>query len=253
MSVVSSSTHLRDCGAEERRLREELAALYRLFHHYGWTDLIDTHLSARVPGTQDQYLINPYGLMFEEIRASDLIRVDFNGKVLAGDHPFNRAGHLIHTAVLKARPEIDFVLHSHTRAGVAVSAMACGVLPLSQHAGIVLGTVAYHDYQQVTRAEDECELLGRDLGDNYLMVLRNHGLLACGRTAAEAFFYHYFLEMACKIQVDVLAAGQDYVLPAGEAVAGLKAGGLPGDDPHGENYWPALMRLVERRYPDYRD
>ena len=250
MSVVS---HSPTPDSTERRVREELAALYRLFYHYGWTDLIDTHLSARVPGTRDQYLINPYGLMFYEISASTLIRVDFEGNVLAGDYPCNSAGHLIHTAVLKARPEIDFVLHSHTRAGIAVSAMACGVLPLSQHAGIVLGSLAYHDYQQVTRAEDECELLARDLGDASLMVLRNHGLLACGRTAAEAFFYHYFLEMACKIQVDVLAAGKDYVLPAGEAVAGLSDGGLPGDTPHGKRYWQALMRLVERRYPDFRD
>lgn len=240
--------------SEERRVREDLAALYRSFVRYGWTDLLATHISARVPGTTDQYLINPYGLFFEEVTASNLLKVDFGGQVLEGEHPYNEAGHLIHTAVLKARPEINFVLHSHTRAGAAVSAMKCGLLPLSQHAGIVLGTLAYHDYQVVTDAEDECALLARDLGQAYLMLLRNHGILACGRTPGEAFVLHYDLEAACKIQVDALAARTEVVTPPEAAVEDLKAWGVPKDGNfRGDLTWTAILRRLERTDPDYRD
>jgi ribulose-5-phosphate 4-epimerase/fuculose-1-phosphate aldolase len=237
----------------EQHAREQLAALYRAFVHYGWTDLVDTHLSARVPGTENQYLINPYGLMFDEITASSLLKVDFDGNVLAGDYPYNEAGHLIHTAALKVRPEINFVLHSHTRAGIAVSAMKCGLLPLSQHSNVILGTVAYHDYQDVTEAEDECEVLARDLGSNYLMILHNHGFLACGRTAAEAFIYHYYLEMACKVQVDVMASGAEHKVPGEEALAAVMKWGAPGDTPQfGNRHWEAILRRLERTDPDFK-
>jgi len=250
---MDNVTALADFDTDERQVRKDLAALYRLFFHYGWTDLIDTHLSARYPGRPEEYLINPYGQMFDEITASSLLHMNWDGEVVTGDAEPNMAGHLIHTAILKARPEINFVLHSHTRAGCAVSAMKDGLLPLSQHANIVIGTVAYHDYQMVTAAEDECDLLARDIGENYLMILRNHGLLACGRTAAEAFMYHYFLEMACKIQVDVLSAGVEPALPPDEAIADLSKAGEPGEVPHGERYWTALIRMLERTQPDYKD
>ncbi|MCH9674763.1 MAG: class II aldolase/adducin family protein, partial [Gammaproteobacteria bacterium] len=206
----------------EWQTRVDLAALYRLFVRYGWTDLIYTHISARVPGEKDLYLINPFGPMFDEMTASSLVKVDFDGNVVddSGEE-YNRAGHLIHTAVLKARPDVNFVLHTHTRAGTAVSAMKCGLLPLSQHANIIRNEVAYHEYAPVTSDEEECEHLGRDLGDKPLMVLHNHGALACGRTAAEAFWYLYYLEMSCKIQVDILAAGKDYIVPDEKAIAPL--------------------------------
>ena len=250
---MAQTARLAVADTEERRVREDLAALYRCFVHYGWTDLLATHISARVPGTRDQYLINPYGLFFEEVTASNLLKVDFDGQVLEGDHPYNEAGHLIHSAVLKARPEINFVLHSHTRAGVAVSAMKDGLLPLSQHAGIVLGTLAYHDYQVVTDAEDECDLLARDLGDAYLMLLRNHGILACGRSAGEAFVLHYDLEAACKIQVDALRAGVELVWPPAAAVEDLKAWGRPqAENQRAERTWTAILRRLARREPDYR-
>ena len=239
---------------EEQEVREQLAALYRAFVHYGWTDLVDTHLTARMPGTADQYLINPYGLLFEEITASSLLKVDFDGTVIAGDYPFNKAGHLIHTAVLKARPDLNFVLHSHTRAGMAVSAMKEGLLPLTQHAGLILSTVAYHDYQLVTEAEDECALLARDLGDKYLMLLRNHGILACGRTAAEAFLFHYFLEMSCKVQVDVLRSGADISLLSDAIVESLDIVDQPRlSDEWGEPHWSAVLRKLERTDPDYKN
>ena len=239
-------------SAEEWHARVELAALYRLFVHYGWTDMIYTHLSARVPNEPDCYLINPFGYLFEEITASSLLKVSFDGKVVSGGTAYNEAGHLIHTAALKARPEINFVLHSHTRAGMAVSAMKDGLLPLTQHAMIVLSQVGYHDYAVVTSDAEECERIGRDLGDLYLLMLRNHGLLACGRTAAEAFQYHYYLEMACKAQVDILASGQACVWPSDEAAEVLKNWSSDRKEPWGQLAWPGLLRMLDRKDPDYK-
>ncbi len=237
----------------ERHVRVELAAMYRLFHHYGWTDTIETHLSARVPGTADQYLINPYGLLFDEITASSLLKVDFAGNVVAGDHPVNEAGHLIHTAILAARPDIQVVLHSHTRAGMAVAAMDCGLLPLTQQACQVTGLLTYHDYQMAyARPELECELLGRDLpAPAMVMIMRNHGLLACGRNAAEAFHLHMLLENACKVQVDVLQAGAGHVLPPQQAIDDLSGYYLEaGPDEHARQ-WAAMMRQVRRHHPGF--
>lgn len=253
MSSIASTVSPR-FSETEWQTRVDLAALYRLFVRYGWTDLIYTHISARVPGEDNHYLINPFGPFFDEITASMLVKVDFDGNVVDdGGLEYNQAGHLIHTAVLKVRPEINFVLHTHSRAGTAVSAMRCGLLPVSQHSNIILGTVAYHDYAQVTSDDDECERLGNDLQDNYLMVLRNHGLLACGRTAAEAFWYLYYLEMSCKIQVDVLAAGDDPLLVPPEVVAGLSEYGNPGPEPKGAREWPGLLRQLDRTDSSYRD
>jgi ribulose-5-phosphate 4-epimerase/fuculose-1-phosphate aldolase len=242
------------CSESEWQTRVDLAALYRLFVRYGWTDLIYTHISARVPDEPGHYLINSYGEFFDEITASSLLKVDYDGNVI--DRPeqaYNEAGHLIHTAVLKARPEINFVLHTHSRAGTAVSAMKCGVLPISQHSNLILGTLAYHDYGQVTADEDECERLGRDIADKYLMVLHNHGLLACGRTAAEAFFYLYYLEMSCKIQVDVLTSGQEYLVPDQASVEGLMDHGAPKEEPRGALEWPGLLRQLDRIDPGFRN
>ena len=253
MSSIASTVSPR-FSETEWQTRVDLAALYRLFVRYGWTDLIYTHISARVPGEDNHYLINPFGPFFDEITASMLVKVDFDGNVVDDSGlEYNQAGHLIHTAVLKVRPEINFVLHTHSRAGTAVSAMRCGLLPVSQHSNIILGTVAYHDYAQVTSDDDECERLGNELQDNYLMVLRNHGLLACGRTAAEAFWYLYYLEMSCKIQVDVLAAGDDPLLVPPEVVAGLSEYGNPGPEPKGAREWPGLLRQLDRTDSSYRD
>ena len=237
----------------EHRTRIELAALYRLSHHYGWTDMIDTHITARVPGTTDQYFINPSGLMFDEITASSLLKVDFDGNVLEGDYPTNSAGHLIHTAVLKARPDLNVLLHSHTRAGTAVSAMECGLLPLSQQGNEIINLVSYHDYQLVVGdAETECAALARDLPQGKrLMIMRNHGLLAGGRTMAETFVLHMRLETACKIQVDVLGSGQPYVTPSKEAVEELAAWATGAGGYEYDHFWKAAMRLVERKHPGF--
>lgn len=252
MSAAVESVSPRYSEAEWQT-RVDLAALYRLFVRYGWTDLIYTHITARIPDEENQYLINPFGPFFDEITASSLVKVDFDGNVINDTaEDYNQAGHLIHTAVLKARPDINFVLHTHTRAGTAVSAMKCGLLPVSQHANIILGTVAYHDYALVTSDEEECERLGRDLADNHLMIMRNHGSLACGRSAGEAFWYLYYLEMSCKIQVDVLSAGGEHVVPDPEIVKGLSEYGNPGPEPKGIREWPGLLRQLDRVDSSFR-
>jgi ribulose-5-phosphate 4-epimerase/fuculose-1-phosphate aldolase len=238
---------------EELQVRRELAALYRVFHHYGWTDLTATHLSARLPDDPSHYLMNSLDFLFEEMSVSNLSKLSFDGRMVTPGRRLNQAGHLIHSSVLKARPEINFVLHSHTRAGTAVSAYPGGLLPLSQHAGVVLGTLATHPYQDSTAVEDEGALLARDLGQNYAMLLENHGLLTVGRTAAEAFTYHYYLEMACKIQVDILSMTDKPIVPPAEAMAPVLEWGNPQTGPKGDYYWEAVLRLVERRYPDYLD
>ena len=240
-------------SAAEWQVRVERATLHRLYVHFGWTDLIYTHLTARMPGEPGHYLIKPDHLMMDEVCASNLLVVDMDGNLVSGDHPPNEAGHLIHTAVLKARPEINFIAHTHSRAGAAVSCMADGLLPLSQHANMVIPTIAYHDYQDVTNAADECEALARDIGDKFLMVMRNHGLLSLGRSVAECFYYLYYLEMACKIQVDVLASGRDMVLASDDIVNGLYEGsGAPANEPVGTRVWPAMLRLLDRKDDSYR-
>jgi len=238
---------------DEMRVRRELAALYRLFHHFGWTDLTSTHISARLPGDATHYLMNSYDYLFEEITASNLSKITFDGRMTTPGHHLNQAGHIIHSSVLKARPEINFVLHSHTRAGIAVASHPGGLLRLSQHAGVVLGTLSTHPYLDSTSVADEAELLVRDLGQTYAMLLQNHGLLAVGRTAAEAFLYHYYLEAACKIQVDILSMTDQPIVVPPEALQPMLDWGDPKNGPHGEHQWVALLRMLERRCPDYKD
>ncbi|MGI9319009.1 MAG: class II aldolase/adducin family protein, partial [bacterium] len=241
-------------AATEQEAREQLAALYRLYVYFGWTDLIFTHASARAPERPECYLIKADEMMLDEVCASNLIMVDMEGNLVAGDYPPNQAGHLIHTAVLKARPEINFVAHTHSRAGAAVSCMRGGLLPLSQHANIILPTVTYHHYRDVTSAASECEMLARDLGSHHLMILHNHGLLSAGRTVAECFYYLYYLEMACKIQVDVLASGQKPILAEKDIVDGLfHDRGMPEQQPGGARCWISAVRMLERQGIEFRD
>ncbi|NOD36285.1 MULTISPECIES: class II aldolase/adducin family protein [unclassified Ruegeria] len=237
-------------------IRQDLAALYRLAHYYGWTDLTSTHISARLPEDPDHYLLNSHDLMFDEITASNLTRMSFDGQAV-DDGPgsgkiVNLAGHIIHSGILSARPDVNYVIHSHTRAGVAVSAMPEGLLALSQHAGFVLGTLSSHPYQDSTAVENEGTLLARDLGSNFAMLLQNHGLLVVGRTAAEAFIYHYYLEMACKIQVDILSSTDKPITITDDAMDALHDWGAPQNGPHGGVQWPALMRMLDRSVPEFR-
>jgi ribulose-5-phosphate 4-epimerase/fuculose-1-phosphate aldolase len=240
---------------EEWEVRCDLAAAYQLAALYRWTDLIYTHFSARVPGS-NHLLINPYGLMFDEITASTLVKIDKDGSVV--DDPtglgVNRAGFVIHGCVHAARPEVNCVIHTHTRAGVAVSAQQCGLLPLSQHALRVYGMVTYHDYEGIALDLDERTRLARDLGPTSLaMILRNHGLLTLGQTVAEAFELMYYLDCACQIQIDALAGGRVEAQLISEATAqkGFEQFQRPGGSEL-EKEWPALLRLLDRKGIAYR-
>lgn len=239
---------------EEWQLRVDLAACYRLVALYGWSDLVFTHISARVPGPEHHFLINPYGLMFDEITASSLIKVDQQcNKISESPFPVNPAGFVIHSAVHEAREEIQCVLHTHSRAGVAVSAQKCGILPISQTSTFVLGSLAYHDYEGVAFREDEKPRLQADLGGANFLMLRNHGLLTVGKTIADAFLSMYTFENTCRIQLDAQAGGEliqvNPKIIAGVAQAlKVQTGGLGG-----AFVWPSLIRKLERTDPSYKD
>src|SRR5882762_3423594 len=199
-------------SSEEWQARVDLAAAYRLVAHYGWDDLVFTHISTRVPGPEHHFLINPYGMMFDEITASSLVKVDLDGNiVMATSYQINPAGFTIHSAVHAAREDALCVIHLHTDYGIAVSAQQDGLLPLSQQALLALTSLAYHDYEGVALNEDEKPRLVRDLGDKTSMILRNHGLLTVGRTAAEAFLAMFLLERACKIQILAQSGGASLI------------------------------------------
>jgi ribulose-5-phosphate 4-epimerase/fuculose-1-phosphate aldolase len=241
---------------EEWQVRVDLAAAYQLAAIFKWTDLIYTHFSARVPGSED-FLINAYGLMFDEITASNLVRIDHHGKVL--DDPsglgYNEAGFVIHGCVHEARPEINCVIHTHTRAGVGVAAMKCGLLPISQHAMMTQRQVTYHDYEGIALDMDERSRMARDLGKtSKAMILRNHGLLTLGETVREAFELMYYLDSACQIQIDACAGGLDNVLLMTESAAKNTAQQFARDErPATYKDWPALLRLLDRRGIKYAE
>ena len=211
-------------STEEWTLRVNLAACYRLIAMFGWDDLIFTHISARVPGSEDHFLINAYGLMFEEMTASSLVKVDLDGKVvLETPHIINPAGFTIHSAIHAAREEAGCVLHTHTRSGVAVSAQADGLLPLSQISLLPYSSLAYHDYEGIALNEDEKPRLVADLGDKNFLILRNHGLLTVGPTIPDAFLFMYALETACQIQLAALSGGVELINVNSAIVDGIQA------------------------------
>ena len=238
---------------EEWKTRVDLAALYRLVAMEKWDDLIFTHISARVPGPDHHFLINPFGVYFEEVTASSLVKVDLEGNIVM-DSPYgiNPAGYTIHSAVHGAREDARFVIHIHSDQGVAVSAQSEGLLPLSQHALVVMPHLAYHDYEGVALNLDERARLVADLGAKSLMMLRNHGTLAAGATAAEAWVGLWHLERACKMQVMAMAAGRDRLLLASESsqaeVRKVVGGGLAVMS---SLPWPGLLRRLDRQSPGY--
>ena len=242
-----------EVGEAEWRSRIDLAAAYRLVALFGWDDLVFTHISARVPGRDGEFLINPYGFMFEEITASCLVKVDDRG-VKLDDTPFdvNPAGFTIHSAVHAARHDVGCVMHTHTRNGVAVSAQKGGVLPLSQHSIFVLSSLGYHDYEGVALRDDEKPRLVHDLGDRTHLMLRNHGLLTVGATVADAFLAMYFFETVCAIQLRAMAGGGELVEvdatlvdTAGQQAAAVTRG------LGAQLTWPGLLRRLDRRLPGY--
>ena len=244
-------------SAEEWQLRVDLAACYRLVAHYGWSDLVFTHISAKLPesisGPEHQFLINPYGLMFDEITASSLVKVDMQcNKLHESPFPVNPAGFVIHSAVHEARVDAQCVLHVHTRAGVAVSAQAGGVLPISQQSTFVLGSLAYHDYEGVAFRDDEKPRLQADLGQANFLMLRNHGLLTVGKSIADAFLSMYTFENACRIQIDAQAGGaliavNPQIISGVAQAMKVQTGGLGG-----AFVWPSLIRLADRLDVSYK-
>jgi len=245
-----------EISPEEWQVRVDLAAAYRLVAHFRWDDLVFTHISARIPGRHDQFLINPYGLMFDEITASSLIKIDADGnKIDESEYPVNPAGFTIHSAIHAARHDAQCVLHVHSLNGIAVSAQKGGVLPISQQSIFVLSSLAYHDYEGVALRDDEKPRLVADLGPkNHFLMLRNHGLLTLGATVADAVLNMYFFETVCTIQVRAQAGGGELVqvdpriiagaqAQAREATRGIGAGGLS---------WPGLLRRLDRIDPSYR-
>ncbi|QYJ78329.1 class II aldolase/adducin family protein [Shewanella acanthi] len=241
-------------SAEEWQQRVDLAACYRLVALYGWDDLIFTHISARVPGPEHHFLINPYGMTFDEITASSLVKVDLNGnKVMDSEYDINPAGFTIHSAVHAARENALCVLHTHSINGVAVSAQKEGVLPISQQSILVLSSLGYHDYEGVALREDEKPRLVRDLGDKSFLMLRNHGLLTAASTIADAFVNMYFFEATCMIQVRAQAGGElTTVHPAIIETAQAQAAQVTRNI-GGALAWPALLRKLDRVNPGYAD
>ncbi len=240
---------------DEWAVRVDLAACYRLIAMYGWDDLVFTHISARVPGPDEHFLINAYGMLFEEMTASSLVKVDLAGeKVLDSPHPVNPAGFVIHSAVHEARPDVGCVLHTHTKAGVAVSAQAEGLLPISQISLFPYASLGYHDYEGVALNDDEKPRLVADLGDNNALILRNHGLLTTGATIADAFLNMYALETACQTQIMAQSSGGELVFVPQPIVDGILAQAeLVTKGMMGQLAWPGLLRKLDRRDSSFRD
>jgi ribulose-5-phosphate 4-epimerase/fuculose-1-phosphate aldolase len=245
-----------EVSPEEWALRVDLAAAYRLVAAFKWDDLVFTHISARLPGSHDSFLINPYGLMFDEITASSLIKVDAQGNKLdESEFPVNPAGFTIHSAIHSARHDAQCVMHTHTLNGIAVSAQKGGLLPISQQSIFVLSSLSYHDYEGVALRDDEKPRLVADLGvDNNYLMLRNHGLLTLGRSVADAFLAMYLFETVCTIQVRAMAGGSELVrvdpriISTAAEQARVATRGVGG----GALAWPGLLRRLDRMDPSFR-
>lgn len=237
----------------EWQARVDLAACYRLLALFGMQDTIFGHATVRVPGSAHEYLINPYGVMFEEVTASSLVKIDHRGVPADGVASVNAAGFVIHGAIHAARPDVGCVIHTHTRAGVALSCLAEGLLPINQFALEFSQTIAYHDYEGIALDLAEQERLVRDLGQSNALVLRNHGLLTAGVTVPGAFYMFYYLEQAAKVQMDVMASGGRIVTPSTEVQHHTAQQYTSNSKPEltGLRGWPAMLRLLDRRNPGY--
>jgi ribulose-5-phosphate 4-epimerase/fuculose-1-phosphate aldolase len=254
MSLMNIPSVKDKVSAEEWQLRVDLAAAYRLVALYGWSDLVFTHISARLPGPDHHFLINPYGLMFDEITASSLVKVDQAcNKLLDSPFPVNPAGFTIHSCIHQAREDAGCVLHTHSRAGVAVSAQKCGILPISQQSTFVMGSLGYHAYEGVALREEEQPRLQADLGHNKFLMLRNHGLLTVGPSIADAFLSMYIFESVCRIQIDAQAGGE-LVLIDPKILQGMAAVMKNATAGQGASIaWPALIRKLNRLDLSYQD
>lgn len=247
------------CSEAEWETRVNLAACYRLVDSFGWSDLLGTHISARVPGEENAFLINPYGLLFDEITASSLVKIDEEGNILSPtEYHINPAGFVIHSAIHMAKPELECALHTHTPAGTAVATAKSGLKPLTQHAMAIYAHVAYHGYEGIATDLSERERLVADLGDANILFLRNHGLLTVGRSIAEAFVWMYRAERACRMQVAIQQTGEESVEIPAEVQEitiqrNIKANSPEGHRPIGVYEWPALLRRLDRTDQSYRN
>jgi ribulose-5-phosphate 4-epimerase/fuculose-1-phosphate aldolase len=258
MAMPQENPHI-DWSPEEWEMRVDLAAAFRLVDHYGWSDLLGTHLSARVPGPGDHFLINPFGMMFDEITASSLVKVDQEGTILSeSDYGINPAGFVIHGAIHMGRPDVACVIHTHTRAGVGVATQKDGLLPITQHAMAVIAHARYHVYMGIATDLAERDSLVADLADDNVLILRNHGLLTVGRTVGEAFMWMYRAERACYMQLAFQQAGAE-LNPIPEEVQRTTIernrfnNSEKGYRPIGRVEWPALRRKLDRLDPSYKD
>ena len=242
-------------STEEWQTRVDLAALYRLVALYGWDDLVFTHISARVPGEDNHFLLNPYGLLFEEIKASDLVKIDLDGNIVSEtEHFVNAAGFTIHSAVHGNGQHNHAVIHTHSNDGVAVSAQEHGLLPISQTAMVIRNECAYHDYEGIALNHDERERLLNDLGDKHCMILRNHGLLATGATCADAWFRLFFLERACTMQIKALSGGSKLNMVPDDVIELVTdQGQMASEQGIGNLAWPALIRKLDKIDISYKE
>jgi ribulose-5-phosphate 4-epimerase/fuculose-1-phosphate aldolase len=242
-------------SSEEWQTRVDLAALYRLVALYGWDDLVFTHISARVPGEDNHFLLNPYGLLFEEIKASDLVKIDLDGNIVSEtEHFVNAAGFTIHSAVHGNGQHNHAVIHTHSNDGVAVSAQKHGLLPISQTAMVIRNECAYHDYEGIALNHDERERLLNDLGDKHCMILKNHGLLATGATCADAWLRLFFLERACTMQIKALSGGSKLNMVPDDVVELVTdQGQMASEQGIGNLAWPALIRKLDKIDVSYKE
>jgi ribulose-5-phosphate 4-epimerase/fuculose-1-phosphate aldolase len=248
-----------ECSTEEWALRVQLAGAYRLIDHFGWSELIWTHTTVRVPGPEHHFLINPYGYRFDEVCASNLVKVDWEGRVI-GDprQEINPAGFVIHSAIHMARPDVQCVMHTHTVAGMAVAALQCGLLPISMYALGYYEGVGYHDFEGPSLELGERERLAANLGDKHVFIMRNHGLLTCGDSVAQAFVRMYRLERACQVQLAAQATGDRLVIPPEKVcqVSRERSDDFLGDKGYSRERNPefaALLRMLDRKDPSYKE
>jgi len=237
----------------EIKNRTDLAACYHLADHFGMSDIIWNHITAKSSSKKDTFLINKFGLRYDEITASNLLEIDHEGNVIKGDGEINYTGYIIHGAIHKTRENINCVMHTHSRAGLAISCIENGLNPTIQDAAMFYNRVSYHNWEGMSTDSDECKRLSKNLGSNNVMILRNHGLLTCGKTIAEAFMLMYYLDKACKNQIDVMSIEGRIITPPNNIME-FAAGQY--DDPRfqlGKHEWPALLRLLDKKNSIYNN
>jgi len=243
----------KDFNEEEWTNRVNLAACYHLADHFQMTDIIWNHITAKTSKQKETFLINQFGLRYDEVTASNLLEIDLEGNIVSGEGDINYTGYIIHGAVHKARREINCVMHTHTRAGLAISCLKDGLNPIFQDAAIFHNRVSYHDWQGMSTEVEECKDIAKNLGNNKVMILRNHGLLTCGETIGEAFILMYYLDKTCKNQLDTMSTGQPIIVPS-DNIMEYAAGQY--EDPRfrlGHHEWPALLRLLDQKNSIYKN